>query len=354
MESIMQQRKTYIDALRIVAIFGVLYNHTNRRGYYLYAFSDARICQDFYIGIATLAATAVPIFFMISGALLLPKKESLKELFQKRILKMVLVLLVFSGIQYVLLLLEERVTFSRKAVVQAVLQDGVIPSYWFLYAYIAYLLLLPILRKVAEVMSKQDYFYLFALLLLVEGFLPMVLNLAGIGGTNYFFSIPFLNPIIIYPLLGYYLEQYMKESYYNKKTNIIVGLCMAVVVLFFIAMTQWRGLPYEEFTTYDKGLYTCSFTMLLDVGIYYFVKYFDLKKQHSIKYNQMLHSMGECAFGIYLIEQPMRERSSFIYDGLSPVIGRFPACIVWVICIFIVAYSIVAILRRIPVVRKLI
>lgn len=350
----MQQRKTYIDALRIVAIFGVLYNHTNRRGYYLYAFSDARICQDFYIGIATLAATAVPIFFMISGALLLPKKESLKELFQKRILKMVLVLLVFSGIQYVLLLLEECVTFSRKAVVQAVLQDGVIPSYWFLYAYIAYLLLLPILRKVAEVMSKQDYFYLFALLLLVEGFLPMVLNLAGIGGTNYFFSIPFLNPIIIYPLLGYYLEQYMKESYYNKKTNIIEGLCMAVVVLFFIAMTQWRGLPYEEFTTYDKGLYTCSFTMLLDVGIYYFVKYFDLRKQHSMKYDQMLHSMGECAFGIYLIEQPIRERSSFIYDGLSPVIGRFPACIVWVICIFIVAYSIVAMLRRIPVVRKLI
>lgn len=350
----MQQRKTYIDALRIVAISGVLYNHTNRRGYYLYAFSDARICQDFYIGIATLAATAVPIFFMISGALLLPKKESLKELFQKRILKMVLVLLVFSGIQYVLLLLEECVTFSRKAVVQAVLQDGVIPSYWFLYAYIAYLLLLPILRKVAEVMSKQDYFYLFALLLLVEGFLPMVLNLAGIGGTNYFFSIPFLNPIIIYPLLGYYLEQYMKESYYNKKTNIIVGLCMAVVVLFFIAMTQWRGLPYEEFTTYDKGLYTCSFTMLLDVGIYYFVKYFDLRKQHSMKYDQMLHSMGECAFGIYLIEQPIRERSSFIYDGLSPVIGRFPACIVWVICIFIVAYSIVAILRRIPGVRKLI
>ena len=350
----MQQRKTYIDALRIVAILGVLYNHTNRRGYCLYAISGARSCQDFYIGIATLAATAVPIFFMISGALLLPKKESLKELFQKRILRMGLVLLVFSGIQYVLLMLEGRAALSGKVVAQAILQDGMIPSYWFLYAYIAYLLILPILRKVAEVMSKQDYIYLFALMLLVEGFLPMVLNLAGIGGTNYFFSIPFLNQIIIYPLLGYYLEQYMKESYYNKKTNIIVGLCMAVVILFFIAMTQWRGLPYEEFTTYDKGFYTCSFTMLLDVGIYYFVKYFDLKKQHSTKYNQMLHSMGECAFGIYLIEQPIRERSSFIYDGLSPVIGRFPACIVWVICIFIVAYSIVAILRRIPGVRKLI
>ena len=350
----MQQRKTYIDALRIVAILGVLYNHTNRRGYCLYAFSGARICQDFYIGIATLAATAVPIFFMISGALLLPKKESLKELFQKRILRMGLVLLVFSGIQYVLLLLEGRAALSGKVVAQVILQDGMIPSYWFLYAYIAYLLILPILRKVAEVMSKQDYIYLFALMLLVEGFLPMVLNLAGIGGTNYFFSIPFLNQIIIYPLLGHYKEYFVAEHHYNKKTNIIVGLCMAVVVLFFIAMTQWRGLPYEEFTTYDKGLYTCSFTMLLDVGIYYFVKYFDLKKQHSIKYNQMLHSMGECAFGIYLIEQPIRERSSFIYDGLSPVIGRFPACIVWVICIFIVAYSIVAILRRIPGVRKLI
>ena len=295
----MQQRKTYIDALRIVAILGVLYNHTNRRGYYLYAFSEARICQDFYIGIATLAATAVPIFFMISGAMLLPKKESLKELFQKRILRMGLVLLVFSGIQYVLLLLEGRAALSGKAVAQAILQDGMIPSYWFLYAYIAYLLILPILRKVAVVMSKQDYLYLFALLLLVEGFLPMVLNLVGISGSNYFFTIPFLSQIIIYPLLGYYLEQYMKESYYNKKTNIIVGLCMVVVILFFIAMTQWRGLPYEEFTTYDKGLYTCSFTMLLDVGIYYFVKYFDSRKQHSMKYDQMLHSMGESVLGIY-------------------------------------------------------
>lgn len=187
----MQQRKTYIDALRIVAILGVLYNHTNRRGYCLYAFSGARICQDFYIGIATLAATAVPIFFMISGALLLPKKESLKELFQKRILRMGLVLLVFSGIQYVLLLLEGRAALSGKVVAQVILQDGMIPSYWFLYAYIAYLLILPILRKVAEVMSKQDYIYLFALMLLVEGFLPMVLNLAGIGGTNYFFRYHF-------------------------------------------------------------------------------------------------------------------------------------------------------------------
>lgn len=134
-----------------------------------------RICQDFYIGIATFVATAVPIFFMISGALLLPKKESLKELFQKRILRMVLVLLVFSGVQYVLLLLEGRAAFSGKAVVQAVLQDGVIPSYWFLYAYIAYLLLLPILRKMAEVMSKHDYLYLFALLLLVEGVIYLFL-----------------------------------------------------------------------------------------------------------------------------------------------------------------------------------
>lgn len=350
----MQQRKTHMDVLRIIAISFVLYNHTNRRGYYLYAFSDVRICQDFYIGIATFVATAVPIFFMISGALLLPKKESLKELFQKRILRMVLVLLVFSGVQYVLLLLEGRAAFSGKAVVQAVLQDGVIPSYWFLYAYIAYLLLLPILRKMAEVMSKHDYLYLFALLLLVEGVIPVVLHLSGIGGSNYFFAIPFLNQIIIYPLLGYYMEYFVAERCYNKRTNIMVATCMFVVVLFFIAMTQWRNLPYEEFTTYDKGLYTCSFTMLLDVGIYYFVKYFDLKKRHSMKYDQMLHSMGECVFGIYLIEQPIREHLTFVCDGLSSKIGNFPACIVWVICIFIVAYGIVIILKYVPGIRKLI
>ena len=73
----MKQRKLHYDILRIIASLCVIYNHTSERGYYLYAFPCSFILKDFYIAVAALIAVAVPIFFMISGALLLSKDEPL-------------------------------------------------------------------------------------------------------------------------------------------------------------------------------------------------------------------------------------------------------------------------------------
>ena len=76
------KKKYYLEVIRILAILMVMYNHSaafmsfsNQSGVeYAISFLFSMVCKG-----------AVPLFFMVSGALLLGKNESGKDLFQKRI-----------------------------------------------------------------------------------------------------------------------------------------------------------------------------------------------------------------------------------------------------------------------------
>jgi peptidoglycan/LPS O-acetylase OafA/YrhL len=160
--------------------------------------------------------------------------------------------------------------------------------------------------------------------------------------------------------LGYYLEHYVTEDQYHRKNDGKMLLVMLLVLAIFVIMTDLRALPYEEFTTYDKGLYTCSLTMVLDVGVYYFVKRLCLAKgwnqqqgQEATLGRKIITSLGSATFGIYLVELPIRRHTAWICDDLKEVIAPFPACMVWILCIAIIAYGVTMVMKCIPGLRRL-
>ena len=67
------KKKTYIEFMRIIAIALVIFNHLP--GYTMYQYADGNI-QWIYMIITMITRINVPIFFMISGALLLNKQEN--------------------------------------------------------------------------------------------------------------------------------------------------------------------------------------------------------------------------------------------------------------------------------------
>lgn len=97
-QDITKRNLIYLDVLRIIAIYCVLFNHTN--GFLLYATHYPLPSSYLYLIISILSKVAVPIFFMISGALLLGKDESYQELLRKRILKYTIVLIIISFFYY--------------------------------------------------------------------------------------------------------------------------------------------------------------------------------------------------------------------------------------------------------------
>ena len=348
-----RQRKLYLDFLRIIAIIFVIYNHTNEKGYYLYAFDAPFILKVIYIGTGALIAVAVPIFFMISGALLIPKEESIGDLYKKRVLRMVIVLILFSILQYAFQIINDNVEFSVRYFITHITTESMVASYWYLYAYLAYLICLPLLRKMACNMTNKEFKYLFAAFLLIEGLLAAVLFIFDIGEMTMFFTIPFFNRVVIYPLLGYYMEHRMnREQYTLKGALIFIGLMVAVLV-FIIVNTLHRNLPYEQFTAYDKGLYVTGFTAILDAGIFYIAKLIFKDRTAPKALEFIITALGSTVFGVYLIEDIIRSKTVVVYDAMVPYIGRFPSSWIWSLFVFLIGAVIIYLLKLIPGVKKL-
>ena len=77
MKIIKNNKILYLEIMRIIAIFFVIFNHTNKMGYLAfmnYSYSDLRYWL--YMFVSIFCKFSVPLFFMISGALYLEKEHS--------------------------------------------------------------------------------------------------------------------------------------------------------------------------------------------------------------------------------------------------------------------------------------
>ena len=166
--------KTHLDILRMIAIWMVVYAHTWKMGYTLFTEKlDSRFFW-IYISFSILIRSALPIFWMISGALLLGKEETLKEVFKKRIVKFIVILISFSIMQYFYLFFkQEVVNISIGNFLEKFYSDCMAIAYWYLYAYLGFLLMLPFIRKIAKGMQNVEYVYLFVLYIFFTGIIPL-------------------------------------------------------------------------------------------------------------------------------------------------------------------------------------
>ena len=74
-----KKKLLYIEFLRAAAIFFVIFNHTATEGFLLFTkYPTDNIQYWLYLAISIFCKFAVPVYFMISGALLLGKDEPLK------------------------------------------------------------------------------------------------------------------------------------------------------------------------------------------------------------------------------------------------------------------------------------
>ena len=246
--SLSRERKLYLELLRAIAIFLVVLNHNKAYPYYLQVPQlPARLL---FSGLSALVKTAVPLFFMISGALLLPKEERLGELLKKRVLRYALVLALFSLFAYLVDLRRSGQNFSLYYFVTRLYAYRFVDSYWFLYGYLAYLLALPLLRRMARGMCDRDFLYLFVLALVVQG---MDLVTTFLFREELYaessFSIAVLNYTVFYPLLGYYLEHRLPARWLEKK-GLLLSFGFALLALIaMVAATEVYCRRYENWST---------------------------------------------------------------------------------------------------------
>ena len=174
----MKHKRVEFELLRIIAIICVLANHTGANQYITKdVFNSGLLYYIPFLVIETFVRIGVPIFFMISGSLLGDRIESKRDLYKKRILHYILIIVFFSLIQFLIVLHWGYIDYSKETLYEwigKIYSSQVVTPYWFLYAYLSLMIMLPLLRKMLQNMDRNDYTYMFKVHLILVGLCGIV------------------------------------------------------------------------------------------------------------------------------------------------------------------------------------
>ena len=102
-----KEKIVYLEVCRIIAVFCIMYQHTGGRGADAWVYTESAWVYVTSLSGKIIGSIGVPLFWMVSGALLLPKRESWRKVYGKRIPRFTGVLIIFSVIRYFYLCIVE-------------------------------------------------------------------------------------------------------------------------------------------------------------------------------------------------------------------------------------------------------
>lgn len=352
------RRKVYLDLLRIIAIVLVVANHSE--GFYLYQYTKG-LKKIFFILYDLLVKINVPLFFMISGTLLLGRVETLRNIFIKRIGRFIITLILFEILLYILNGYLNNTAISFGDVIRRISSNTINEgySYWYLYAYLSFLVMLPFMRKVVVDIKKQEIAILIILRVLIRSIVPLV---------NFFFLTTGQEPIVIsnffspwlvvsdalfYPIIGYYIDGVLNLNGFNRKSiNVLSIVCLCTIII-NIVVVYVEGMVLNQYS----GNYFTLFDFELSIFVFCVVKKIMTKCTDCFGRmgGQFISNLGKLTFGVYLLEPFIRIliKPRFEVAVYNKCSSTFMYSNCWCIFCVVIGFVVSFILRKLPIFRKL-
>lgn len=359
----MKKRYLYLDVMRIIAVFLVIFNHMP--GYTLYQNTNG-LERWIYMFITMLTRINVPLFLMISGTLLLGREENYRTLLAKRVSRFALVIVIFElgfYLEYAYILFRQsgQCNISITAFITGMLTGSIerLYSYWYLYAYLGMLLMLPFLRKICLKLSKQDFVFLLVLHFIMASLIPMVncicstLGVGGIGISGNV-TIPLATITqLFYPIIGFYIDRNVDVQKLNKRKMVVLLLISFVGIILSCGFTYYEGI-HTGFTQnyvqlFDYLATICAFILIKKIC----VRSIDVNQKPLI--GKIITLIGSLTFGIYLLDPYLQFAMYSKFESiLEPVLPTLFVSLAWCLFSMLVGGCITFILKKIPVFKKLI
>jgi surface polysaccharide O-acyltransferase-like enzyme len=310
------ERKQWISNLRVIATVSVIILHVAVPIVRNFSITSQWWIGNIYDGFVRYC---VPVFVMITGALLLPQEVTLKAFLQKRFFR-ALIPFLFWSIIYILygIIVElhkgsELSLFMVLKTITGQLLYGASYHLWYIYMIIGLYLFIPILTKWIRNSNEKEIIY----------FLSLWIISMFAGKISYFSKLDILyyfSQYIGYLVLGYYLS--IKE--FKLKINTIriisillffTGCLITVFGTYFLSVKQ--GYFAEFF--YD---YLTPNILVSTIGIFLFVK--SLCTIRENKFSVIVSFIDKYSYGIYLVHVLVL---TFLYKigmtayFINPIIG---------------------------------
>lgn len=328
----------YLDLLRIYAIFCVIMLHIAMPFLESVERYGTRIWHVANV-LNTFSRSGVPLFFMISGYLLLcnPKTAEIGSFYKKRLSKIAVPFLVWNVIYYIAYTLMENRNLSVAEFFQQMLVSGTSYHFWYVYTLIIIYLFMPFLKRILDGLEQKWCWVLLIISGIKTTIVPFIHAITSI--EIYMFDNLMLG-YVGYVLLGYILGRFE----YSQKQNIVfycVGIIGACITTYGNYAMSDGGKNFVFNGGYQLGHF------MLAAGIFVLFKNF---KTTSGKAAKVAGTLSGITFGMYLVH-PMTV--SLVYKIVSPQLRPFIYIFVMFGLTVIVSAGITYLLSKIKFINKI-
>jgi surface polysaccharide O-acyltransferase-like enzyme len=280
----------WADSLRFIATLFVIMIHVIFPVVEKYNYISIFYWQTANI-IESLCRSAVPLFVMLSGSLLLGKKETLTTFYSKRIKKIGLPFLYWSLVYLCLAYMSAYIYgTSTENIMSWVLRsfkNGSGYHLWYIYMILGIYLIIPYLSKMIPNLKLNDYYIFFGI-----WFLSLFLNYPMI--KEYFpnFDLTFFTGYIGYLLLGFFLSEIAL-------VNISLGFGIVLFSLGWLstALSTWFFSAGEQQFVPVFYNYLSPNVAILSVGMFIII---NKSNRRPILYDKIAKIISTYSYGMYL------------------------------------------------------
>ncbi len=300
--SINKKKKVYIEIMRIFAILLVLYNHTGGIGFSHFTQYEAGSLSFWLnLGQAVFCKIGAYLFFVVSGALLLHRpQERIRDVYVKRILKYCFIIICISIIYAISNMIFKGKIYTVSSFLEALYTSSIRAHLWFLYAYIAFLAMLPVLKAFCKGMENKHFIYII-LMYFATRIIYIAEYLLWKGKVSIESSIMTSLPLnsVILPLMGYFLEHRVDIEKVKNKLWLIWIVNIALIAL-TCYVTYVKGIDTGVFSEKKSQTYLRYFTFYNCLSVYLTVKWLFTRIKLNERAEKVIVWIGSCSFGVYL------------------------------------------------------
>lgn len=274
------------------------------------------------VGISLFTMPCIGLFFMVSGALLLPVRMSYFDFLKRRLGKVLMPTLLFTlfyiGVAMCYGEVEVKSLLTTICSIPFSVQGhGVL---WFMNTLIGIYLAAPILSSFLERATKRELQFVL-LLWLVTMCWPLLSLILQVNTSNTS-MLHLFSGYTGYFVLGYYMRRY------PMRLHAIVFSLLLFVPFAACLLAKLRGLEVDFYSVFG---YLSIFCVMMCVAWWQMVMQFVQPDRMSMWVKKWLEDFSNCSFGIYLIHIFIMRRVIWHFAPLEntpPIIQFFTTFIV--------------------------
>lgn len=336
-----QNRIEYISLASLVSAMAVIFLHANGC---FHIFSTGK----YWISANVIEAVfyfAVPVFFMISGAMLIDYNEryDTRMFFLKRFNKTFVPFVIWSfiGLAFQIFFLHsvKASNVNLIYVANGLINGNLTNVFWFFIPLFCTYLAIPLFAAVPKDSNKKIFIYLAAVGFTLNILAPFIISVFGLK-LNWKISLAASGGYLFYTLAGYLIHKWELKRKYRIMIYLFALLGLAMNLIGTYTLSIGAGHIVETFRGYVN--LPC---VVYSLGVFVFIKYDLVKIMRFGWISRIVNFLNPYTFGIYLLHWFVLEIivKAFSIDTHS-IVYRLIAPF----AILVISVALIWIVQRIP------